>query len=304
MIKRYNRSKITKQIFIKNITTSYYFEPFAFVSIPPYYEKYDFWQIIYLPKGSADIIVDNEVRTIKEGQVVFREPNKSSCIVYHQNTPINLAIISFDCSSPTMNVFRDKILTLYGEEASTLRDLIKTGAKLFEPITLNKPQKGSQLKEDIHPISLQFVGVSLERFLIMIYCRLANIPLLANEHAKVNRYIEESKFVKNIKHYLTNNVGMNPTIDEIAAHFNLNATTMMKAFKHETGDSIMNYFCTMKINAAQHMIISSSMNFTQISESLGFSNVNYFSKIFKKRLGMSPTEFSRYETKRQNFDLT
>jgi len=224
--------------------------------------------------------------------------------VYNQSSPINLAIISFDCVSPAMNIFKNKILTLYGEESITLLDLIKTGAKLFDPIELDKPQQGLKLKENVLPVALQFVGISLERFLIMLYCRLTNAPLLVDEHAKVNKYIGDSTFVKNIKYYLADNVSKNLTIDDIANHFNLNATTVMKAFKRETGDSIMNYFCTLKINAAQRLIISSSMNFTQISESLGFSTVNYFSKFFKKRLGLTPTEFSRYEAKRQKINLS
>ena len=48
----------------------------------------------------------------------------------------------------------------------------------------------------------------------------------------------------------------------------------------------------MKVEAAKQMIRDEQMNFTQISESLGYSSIHYFSRQFKKMTGMTPSEYA------------
>jgi len=197
-----------------------------------------------------------------------------------------------------MEYFRGKTVTLFGEEAGTLLDLIKTGARLFEPIKDDNSYCGLKLKNNIHPVALQFVGVSLERFLLMIFGRLNNIDLLLNEQTKVNKHNQESQIIKDIKYFMMENTSKNLSIDDIGHNFGINTTTLRKLFKRETGDSLINYFLTLKINEAKRLIKETSLNFTQISEELGFSSLNYFSKLFKKRTGRTLSEYSLKQPKR------
>ena len=67
----------------------------------------------------------------------------------------------------------------------------------------------------------------------------------------------------------------------------------MKRYKKEMHEGIMEHFLNLKLQTAIQLILSSNMNFTEISELMGFSSVNYFSKFFKKRTGMTPTEYSK-----------
>lgn len=48
----------------------------------------------------------------------------------------------------------------------------------------------------------------------------------------------------------------------------------------------------MKIDFAKQLIRENDMNFTQISDFLGYSSIHYFSRQFKKLSGMTPTEYA------------
>ena len=48
----------------------------------------------------------------------------------------------------------------------------------------------------------------------------------------------------------------------------------------------------MKVNAAKQLIRTNKMNFTQISEQLGYTSIHYFSRQFKKVTGMTPSEYA------------
>ena len=55
---------------------------------------------------------------------------------------------------------------------------------------------------------------------------------------------------------------------------------------------MIEYFSEMKIDAAKQMIRTEHMNFTQISQQLGYSSIHYFSRQFKKIAGMTPSEYA------------
>ena len=68
---------------------------------------------------------------------------------------------------------------------------------------------------------------------------------------------------------------------------------------------VMN-FMKMMIAAVKNALVmikkkiqKTSDSFTEIAESLGFSSVNYFSRVFKSKTGVTPTEYSRHASKRR-----
>ena len=54
---------------------------------------------------------------------------------------------------------------------------------------------------------------------------------------------------------------------------------------------MIEYYSALKISEAKSMIRSGQMNFTQISEYLGYSSIHYFSRQFKRSTGMTPSEY-------------
>ncbi len=296
MKKPMRRSSITREFPVTDIVAVYCYEPYKTPSTP-YYENHPFWQILYVRGGNVNIMTPDGIRTIQSGQLVFRAPGMNTCMIY-PSAPIDLLIIDFECKSDKMKLFEGKILKLFGEEITTLYDLVKTGAKVFKPIELNEPEGGQRLKDGTDPLVLQFIGISLERLLIMLYARLTGVALISNEQQKVNTFHGEQTIAHDLVNYLKENLYRPLSIDDIAARFDMSPNALMKLFKKETGDSIIHYFNTLKINEASLLIRTSAMNFTEISDILGFSSVNYFSRLFKKQLGITPSEFSRIVSKK------
>ena len=67
---------------------------------------------------------------------------------------------------------------------------------------------------------------------------------------------------------------------------------LQKLFLKKSGAGIIEYFSLMKVNAAKQLIRTNKMNFTQISEQLGYTSIHYFSRQFKKVTGMTPSEYA------------
>jgi len=298
---KYNRINIDKTFNVSSFIAAYNFES-RINEKNPYWESYDFAQIFLIQEGEGTYYTEDGEYELHPGQMIYRPPFKKS--MYHwKSAKSSFAIIDFDCDSIAMNIFGNIPFQLYGEESAMLLDLIKTGARICRPINHENGRIGFKLKDDIPQVVVSFIGASLERFLSMVYCRLKNITFLLDESQKSNKYINESKLISEVKAYMSNNITSKLTINDISEEFGVNPTTLMKLFKNDTNKSVMEYFTDLKISTAKHMIRSSSSNFTEIAETLGFTSVNYFSKVFKAKTGLTPTEYSQQVSKRMTYSI-
>lgn len=80
-------------------------------------------------------------------------------------------------------------------------------------------------------------------------------------------------------------------LNDIARYVGTNPNYLSGKFKDETGLSIRNYISKLRLNTAQHLLICSENTITQIAQEVGFEDVRYFTRVFKRYCGCTPTEF-------------
>ncbi|MCC5929182.1 MAG: AraC family transcriptional regulator [Cyclobacteriaceae bacterium] len=99
--------------------------------------------------------------------------------------------------------------------------------------------------------------------------------------------------VNAIKAYLKENITEKITISKITEEFNKSNSTVFSIFKQKTGYSIIHYFNLLKIQYACELISFTSMPIKEISYKLNFQDPLYFSRLFKKYMGISPSEYRK-----------
>ncbi|SEB40425.1 Helix-turn-helix domain-containing protein [Tenacibaculum sp. MAR_2009_124] len=93
------------------------------------------------------------------------------------------------------------------------------------------------------------------------------------------------------KNIIGNNVFEDISIEEIAHLCNLSISSFKRKFKESFNDTPASYFKNKKLEKATQLLTVSSDRILDISIDCGFSSVDSFSKSFKKKYGLSPTEF-------------
>ena len=297
MNRRYNSIEIQYNIQITSVHSFYHIENYVMTE-EPYDEEYPFWQLTFLMSGQGLYEVDSQEYPIEAGDILFRKAGRSSRITYYPEIPVSFAIISFTCNSGSLDQLPDSPTRIYGEERTTLLDLIRTGVRISRRAPLSSPFRGFVLQPDIPPAVLEFVGLSLERFLVMVQCRLTGIHLLIDESVKSNHHASLSETANAVKRYLDERIFESLRVSDVARAFGLSEVSLMKLYKREFGTSLLESFTKMKMEYAKQQIEHSSKNFTQIAEELNYSTVGYFSRVFRKHEGISPTEYSRMVSKR------
>lgn len=101
------------------------------------------------------------------------------------------------------------------------------------------------------------------------------------------------KYIKDIKSLFDSNYSQSYTLNELSQMYNINKYKLVRDFTKYISKSPIEYLITKKINAAQIMLISTTLSIHEISSSIGINNVNHFINLFKKHTGLSPLNYRK-----------
>ena len=98
--------------------------------------------------------------------------------------------------------------------------------------------------------------------------------------------------------YMDNNLDKSLTTEELTEVANMSTSTLNRWFKQSTGLSPIEFHIHKRVAKACTLIQERGLSMSQISESCGFKDPNYFSRQFRKVMGMSPKQYQRIFTSR------
>lgn len=81
------------------------------------------------------------------------------------------------------------------------------------------------------------------------------------------------------------------SLNEVAAHVNLSASHFSAVFSRETGETFKEYLTGVRIEKAKELLKTTGLKTFEIAYQVGYKDPHYFSAVFKKQTGLSPSEF-------------
>lgn len=103
--------------------------------------------------------------------------------------------------------------------------------------------------------------------------------------------------INDISIFILQNVESEFTLSVIANRLQMNKNYLCGIFKKKTGVSLLDYITKVKLERAKKLLTESEYKSYEISEKLGYRDSEYFSKLFKRYAGYSPTEYRKSQKK-------
>ncbi len=100
----------------------------------------------------------------------------------------------------------------------------------------------------------------------------------------------QNSHIGSITEYIDSHYSSPITLTTLSETFHLTPSYIARLFKTDTGEKPSEYLNRVRISAASVFLTNTDMSITEISEKVGYSSVYYFSRIFKKIKGRTPTE--------------
>lgn len=190
-----------------------------------------------------------------------------------------------------MKWFNNRILHIGNEEKNLLARILHEAGNAFSS-KLNDPWLlALKRKEKQVFASEQLIKLYLEQFLIGLIRRELHIGI-SNEPASPLKEKTSKDAFDRVVDYFENNLIDTPNLNTVCRTTGYSCTYIQNVFKEKTGRSVMEYYKISKLEKAKELIREGDYTFTQIAAILNYSSIHYFSKIFKRYLGMTPTEYS------------
>ncbi|MBQ8358018.1 MAG: helix-turn-helix transcriptional regulator [Clostridia bacterium] len=282
--------RMPKMIDIKSLSTFHYFEfDDTFVDK---FEAHEPWELVYIDRGECYVIADDRRILLSQGEMYFHKPFERHKLEIVKGVYPNVLIITFSTTSRAMRYFENQKLIANLSAKQHIAAILHEATHTFER-PFNVPYSG-----ELEPKSSDSLWGGEQSIMI-------RLELMLIELVRINRYYVNSPRMFHSKEIITDDfclrvIGLMEkhlydtlTMEELCRSLSFSKSYVSKRFAGVCGYSVMDYFNMMKIQEAKRLIRETGKNFQEISESLMLSNPHYFSTLFKKYVGMTPTQYKK-----------
>ena len=111
--------------------------------------------------------------------------------------------------------------------------------------------------------------------------------------AKNYTYEKYSYLIRNVINYIDQHLSSELTLSILAEEFDKNPSYLSNAFKKEVGETLTSYIGKQRIQASLRYFNTTNMSVAEVAEAVGIPDFGYFSKLFKRHVGVSPREYKK-----------
>ncbi|GIP25836.1 AraC family transcriptional regulator [Paenibacillus sp. J23TS9] len=246
-----------------------YKPPTGWFMIPQVISQY---QLLYGVDGSAESIVDGVKHPIGKGDIYIIRPDAVRSLQPSKHDPYVGITISFHfgvSKSPLQSLFENDYYRGQDPDGSLLGKLIS----LIQAIQ-QKKLTSNMLAQ----------GLLLQ----ILYELSNNIPVdeTARQATKIN-----AKMVK-ICNYIKENYSTAIRLDTLSKMTGLSRNYIIRQFRKCYGMTPSDYLATIRIEKAKQLALETDLSISEIANQVGYSELHSFSRMFKKRMGISLSQFN------------
>lgn len=96
-----------------------------------------------------------------------------------------------------------------------------------------------------------------------------------------------------IEDYISENLKSSLTVEELCAEFFISKETLYEIFHDEYNDTIKNFIITKRIEMGKKLLLETTLPVSVVADQIGFTDYNYFIRVFKKRTSLTPLQFRK-----------
>lgn len=203
---------------------------------------------------------------------IFMASNGKQAAGIVENTDINIALL--DIEMPGMNGI---------ELAKLIREKNPDCIIIF----ITAYDRFDYAIEAIHIKALDYLlkPWKEERLCELINTAIENVRSMQ----KTDSIVHSQKDV--IKDYIDRNYKKDISAKDVAGILGYSDVYFSKVFKQLFDDNFINYLTKIRIDRAKLLLKDVSFNIKEVGKSVGYADSNYFTKVFKRSVGMSPSEY-------------
>jgi AraC family transcriptional regulator, arabinose operon regulatory protein len=226
------------------------------------------YDLLYVWSGEGNLELNGKNYTIKRGSCFLFKPGDWTTATHNPQNPLILTYIHFNVKHPTQHI---------PKSYRHLQDTIH-----FE----------SLLTRYVRLFLIETFGAETEGKLIL---KQLMIQLL-REDQQLKEYVDDKTQVtllaaiREVANYVQQHPGDTHTVESLASRANFSPRYFSRKFKEIIGKTVQSYIVEARLKRAEHLLHYTGMTVTEVADALGYNNLHFFSRQFKKYTGKNPSE--------------
>jgi len=234
--------------------------------------------LMLLYDGRAEFRCNESRLTAEKGDLLYYKPGDMRHAVTFPSEPVKCYAVDFQYTCPEYfnkewKLADHKLPFSFRQKITDELLLLKLN-DLFSELT--KSALAARVKTDVRERTI------LTEILVLLFKFAERNQFSYSNAGKVQKIIE----------YMTENYSKNTTLNELAEYAHVSPSYLGSIFRRVTGRSPIDYLIEIRINRAKNLL-KDGYSVTDTSRLVGFNDIYYFSRMFKRHEGISPSEYIR-----------
>ncbi len=242
-------------------------------------ELHDFWEMFCVLEGQACVSADERICRLTADDVIFHKPMELHRFHIENGKPLSVFVLSFDASGPIMKKLENRILTLTPEQKDCLLHMMRL---LADPPFPRGDCRAALADLKRHPLKFQQFTCLTELLLLSLSDSGSQIHPEAGP--------PEALLYREAVRIMHTHIRDWPDVPRLAAECGVSPTRLKQIFRKYAGLGVHRYFLTLKLIQASRML-KEGCSVAAIAEALAFSSPSYFSTVYKRETGSTPTDY-------------
>ena len=224
-------------------------------------------ELLYVEQGSLHSVADGRKQVLMPGDFVIYSPNQ-----WH------MQYADTDVAPRCLRIFFEMSGSLKG-----LQDRKFTATGLMEPLfaqLLQEQERSSKYADEM-------ILALMNQLIVLLMRQVETMGPV--DHRMKGEY----RIIRQMQIYVSTHIWEDLSVPFVARHVNMSPSYLTALFHKHLDIAPAEYIRRIKLQESKHMIRENKLNFTEIAAELQYSTVHHFSRQFKEKFGMTPTEYAK-----------
>ena len=235
-------------------------------------ESHPMLELTYVDQGSLHSVADGQDLLLKQGDMVIYGPNQWHMQYADVDVAPRYVTLTFDLRGDEIQPLVNRKFTASRQVVALLRQMLREHEQI------------DQFSNDMIIAQLNMVLLELMR------------EAAAPSNAKLqtsNAIHSENEIIRKAQQYISSHIREKLSVPLVARQVDVSPSYLTALFHKNLQISPGEYIRRIKLQESKQMIRENDLNFTEIAAALQYSTVHHFSRQFKEKFGITPTEYAK-----------
>ena len=262
--------RVERQVKVGGLYTFFYQEKEQGFLFPG--ESHPMPELTYVDRGSLHSVADGQDQLLNQGDLVIYAPGQWHMQYADVDVAPRFVTLTFDMEGGNLDALYNRKFSAPREVSGLLRHMLRE-------------------QEEMGYFANDMIIAQLN-ILLLALLREAKAPRVVKLQAS-NAIHSENELIRKAQQYVSSHIREKLSVPLVARQVDVSPSYLTALFHKHLQISPGEYIRRLKLQESKQMIRENHLNFTEIAAALQYSTVHHFSRQFKEKFGITPTEYAK-----------